>query len=399
MIKFEEALEKILENTFILSAKKIPIQESIGMILQEDIYSGIEMPPFDKVAMDGYAVNSLDTRNSPVSLKCVGLIQAGDVFTKRLERGECVKIMTGAPLPKGADSVIMIENARQSAGFVEVSKPVKRGENVCFRAEDIKREERVLEKGKRISPSEVGILATVGRRFVKIIPKPKVAILNTGGEIVPLGSKLARFKIYNTNGPMLEALLKYDGIKPSILGIAKDNVRHLSNAIRKGLRANILLISGGVSMGDYDLIPEVLKNAGVKQIFHKVNIKPGKPLFFGVKNKTVIFGIPGNPVSNFLSYLMFVRPAINKMMGYKDCKPLFKEGILKREFRTKAGRRHFVLVKVREERGYFYLLPVASHGSADTLSLSKADGFMMVDERAPIVQSGSKIKFITWKEI
>lgn len=399
MIKFEEALKKILENTLTLPARKISIQEAGGMILQEDISSGIEMPPFDKSAMDGYAVNSLDTKSYPVRLKCLGLIQAGDVFTKRLQRGECVKIMTGAPLPKGADSVIMIENTREDAGFVEVREPVKKGENVCFRAEDIKRGDKVLEKGKRISPSEVGILATVGRRFVKVIPKPKVAILNTGGEIVPLGGKLARFKIYNTNGSMLEALLKCDGIKPRVLGIARDSVKQLNRAIRKGLSDDILLISGGVSMGDYDLIPEVLKNAGVKQIFHKVNIKPGKPLFFGVKNKTVIFGIPGNPVSNFLSYLIFIRPAINKMMGYKYCKPPFKEGIVSARFHTRAGRRHFVLVKVLEERGSFYLSPVDSHGSADTLSLSKADGFMMVDEGAPIVQSGSKIKFITWKEI
>lgn len=399
MIKFEEALKRILENTLTLPARKIPIQEAVGMILQEDIRSGIEMPPFDKSAMDGYAVNSLDTKECPVRLKCLGLIQAGDVFTKRLKRGECVKIMTGAPLPKGADSVILVEDVSEDAGFVEVSKPVKKGENVCFRAEDIKRGDRVLEKGKKISPSEVGILATVGRCFVKVIPKPKAAILNTGGEIVPLGSKLARFKIYNTNGPMLKTLLKCDGIKPRVLGIAKDNVQQLSRAIRKGLTDDILLISGGVSMGDYDLIPEVLKNAGVKQIFHKVNIKPGKPLFFGVKNKTVIFGIPGNPVSNFLSYLIFVRPAIRKMMGYKGCKPPFKEGIVRKEFRTKAGRRHFVLVKAIEQEGHLYLLPVESHGSADTLSLSKADGFMMVDEGAPIVQSGSKIKFITWKEI
>lgn len=399
MIKFEEALKRILENTLTLPARKISVQEAVGMILQEDIRSGIEMPPFDKSAMDGYAVNSLDAKECPVRLKCLGLIQAGDVFTKRLKRGECVKIMTGAPLPKGADSVIMVEDAREDAGFVEVLKPVKKGENVCFCGEDIKRGDRVLEKGKKISPSEVGILATVGRCFVKVIPKPKVATLNTGGEIVPLGSKLARFKIYNTNGPMLEALLKHDGIEPRVLGIAKDNVQQLSRAIRKGLSDDILLISGGVSMGDYDLIPEVLKNAGVKQIFHKVNIKPGKPLFFGVKNKTVIFGIPGNPVSNFLSYLIFVRPAIRKMMGYKYCQPPFKEGIVRKEFQTKAGRRHFVLVKILKERGHLYLFPVESHGSADTLSLSKADGFMMVDERAPIVQSGSKIKFITWKEI
>lgn len=397
LIAYEQALKDILNNTLTLPAGKIPIQESVGMVLKEDIRSGIEMPPFDKSAMDGYAVNSLDIKKAPARLKCIGLIQAGDIFTKKMQREECVKIMTGAPLPKVADSVVMVENTREGAGFVEVLEAVKKGENVCFCGEDTKKGQKVLEKGKKISSSDVAILATVGKRFVRVSPKPKVAILSTGGEIVPLGVKLSKNKIYNSNAPMLEALLKSEGIKPEVLGISRDNVSQLSKAIRKGLRADILLISGGVSIGDYDLIPKVLKSIGVKKIFHKVNIKPGKPLFFGTKNKTVIFGIPGNPVSNFLSYLVFVRPAINKMMGCKYCKPPFKEGIVKTEFHTKAGRRHFVLVKVSEKTGRFFLSPVDSHGSADILSLSKADGFMMVDENAPVVKSGSKLRFITWK--
>ena len=400
MIEFEEALRIILKNTGTLLAEQVPVDESIGRILQEDIHSKIEMPPFDKSAVDGYAVNASDVRRVPARLRRLGLIQAGEAFGGRLARGECVKIMTGAPLPKGADSVVMVEDSRQQGQYVELSKSAKKGENVCFRGEDLKKGQMILKKGTKIFSSHIGILATVGMPLVKVTGSPRVAILNTGGEIIPLGKRLGRNKIYNSNGPMLSALLKADGIEPRFLGIAKDNVRDLKKEIGTGLSADILLISGGVSMGDYDLIPSVLGSMGVKKIFHKVKIKPGKPLFFGRSQKgALVFGIPGNPVSNFLSYLIFVRTAINKMMGCQSGKPGFEEGIAQTGFHSKAGRKHFVLVKVSRRGNRYYLTPVASHGSADVLALSKADGFMVAEPRTGIIKKGSKVKFITWKKI
>ena len=399
MITFEKALAAILSNTCSLPTNKIPVENSIGSVLQEDVYSKLEMPPFNKSAMDGYAINAGYIKKVPVRLKCIGLIQAGDNFRKKVNCGECVKIMTGAPIPDGTDSVVMVENTREVGKYVEMLKNVKKGKNVCFRGEDLKIGQKVLSKGIKISSSNISLLATIGRRFVRVIRTPRVAILNTGGEIVPSGKKLSKYKIYNANGPQLSALLTSDNIEPHSLGIAGDNTKELKGAIKKGLQNDILLISGGVSMGDYDLVPGILKSSGVRKIFHNVKIKPGKPLFFGKTGNTLVFGIPGNPVSNFLTYLIFIRPSIYRMMGYKCCEPEFNSGIIEREFPQKLGRKHFVLVKVTEKGLKYYLRPVNSHGSADILALSKADGFMVVEENRSIVKKHTKIKFITWKRI
>ncbi len=399
MINYEQALRRILKNTKTLASEYVLIEDSTGVVLRENIYSKIDMPPFTKSAMDGYAVIASNTRGAPVKLKCVGLIQAGQNFTKKLKRGECVKVMTGAAMSKNSDSVVMIENTREKSGCVEVLEEVKRGENVCAKGEDIRRNDMVLRRGRKISSSDIVVFATVGKHSVKAIKKPEVAILNTGGEIVPAGYKLAKFKIYNSNGPMLIALLKSDNIEPSFLGIAKDEFRELRRAIKKGLEKDIFLISGGVSMGDYDLVPAILASLGVKKIFHKVNVKPGKPFFFGIKNKTLVFGIPGNPVSNFLSYLIFIRPALYKMMGYSFCEPDFKEGLIDRDFHSKTERKHFVLVKIVKKDHVYFLAPVSGHGSADIIALSKADGFMVVDGKSPSIKKHAKLKFITWKTI
>jgi len=397
MIELEEALSLIINNTHILPVERVLVEDSIGRVLMEDVYSNIEMPRFNKSAMDGYAVKAKDIKRTPAKLRCIGSIQAGRGLKKRVMCGECVKIMTGAPLPKGADSVVMIEETQQYGENIEILKYVKRWQNVCFQGEDIKKGQRVLEKGKIISISDIGVLATIGRRYVKSIRRPDVAVLNTGGEIVSSGDRLSRRRIYNCNGPQLLSLLKSERINPRFLGIVKDEPSVLTKVIKKGLESDMFLISGGVSMGDYDLVPGILKDLGVKEIFHKVNIKPGKPLFFGKRKNTIIFGIPGNPVSNFLAYLIFIKPALYKMIGRQHCEPLFEEGILKKTFYRKEGRKHFVLVEISNSDSCYCLDPVKSHGSADTLALSRADGFMIVDGDRHLVDENSKMRFITWK--
>lgn len=397
MITYEQALKLILENSRELPARMIPAEEAAGRVIKEDVYSKIDMPPFDKSAMDGYAVNFLDVRTVPVKLKCAGVLQAGELFTKKIRRGECVKIMTGAPLPANTDSVVMVENTRASGGCVNLLAAVKKGENVCFRAEDIKQGEKVLAKGRTICVSDIAVLAACGRRFVKAVAMPQAAILNTGGEIVPLGNRRGKNKIYNSNGPLLSCLLKADNIEPRCLGIAKDRVSELKKKVIQGLNADVLLISGGVSMGDFDLVPAALESLGAKKIFHKVNIKPGKPLLFAVKDKTLIFGIPGNPVSNFLAYQIFIRPALAKMSGEKPRIAPFEKGILTAALAHNPGRKRFVLVKISKKNSGYYLTPVETHGSADILALSKADGFMIVDAHTPRVKAGAVMEFLTWK--
>jgi molybdopterin molybdotransferase len=399
MIDFQNALNLVLKNTQQLNTEEIPIEKSVGRILKEDIYCRIEMPPFDKSAMDGYAVIAKDIKRVPARLKCTGVIQAGDNRREKIDRGECMKIMTGAPMPENSDSVIMIEHTRQDGLYVEMERKIAKGENVCYQGEDLKIGQKVLGKNTEISSSNIALLATVGRRFVKVTGKPKVAVLNTGAEIMQAGRKLVKNKIYNSNGPMLLALLESDGIKADFLGIARDEPAELRKAIKKGLKADMLLISGGVSMGDYDLVPQILKSVGVKIIFHKVRIKPGKPLLFGKKGNKVIFGIPGNPVSNFSTYIMFIRPAVYKMMGYDSYAARFEQGIIEKEFHQKIGRKHFVLAKIVKRDNSYRLIPLKSYGSADVLALSRADGFMVMEPDTAIVKKNSRIGFVTWKKI
>ncbi|MFC1708639.1 gephyrin-like molybdotransferase Glp [Candidatus Omnitrophota bacterium] len=397
MIEFEQALKLVLGAAKGLGAEEANVDDSVGRVLMEDIYSKIEMPPFNKSAMDGYAVRSEDIKDIPAQLKNVGLIQAGQIFAGRIEKGECVKIMTGAALPKTADSVVMVEDTHQSADRVEIKKSLEKWRNVCFQGEDIKKGQKVLQKGRVISISDIALMATVGKSFVKVSKRPTVAVLNTGGEITPLGNKLRKGQIYNSNGPQLLSLLKSDSIRPCYLGIARDRRRELTRAMEKGLQNEVFLISGGVSMGDYDLVPGVLKSLGVKEIFHNVETKPGRPLFFGRRNKAIVFGIPGNPVANFLVYHIYIRPAIYKLMGRKPHAPQFEEGIVDKEFRHKPGRKHFVPVRLTDKANQYYVAPVGSHGSADILALSKADAFMVVDADVRVVKARSHIKFTRFK--
>ncbi len=398
MLNYGEALKIVLSNARRLASEKVSVEEAIGYLLTEDVYSKIDMPPFNKSAMDGYAVIAQDTQGAAAKLKCIGLIQAGENFKRKILHGECVKIMTGAPLPEGADSVVMIEDTMRSGEYVQIKGHTRKWQNVCFKGEDIQKAKLVLEKNRVISSSCIALLATVGKRLVKVIKNPEVTILNTGGEIVPAGRKLSQGRIYNSNGPQLAALLKLDGIASCYLGIAQDSPKQLMQAIRKGLKSDIFLISGGVSMGDYDLVPGVLKRAGVKEIFHKVNIKPGKPLFFGKKSKTLIFGIPGNPVSNFLTYQLFIRPAVYKMSGCSSYWPRFEKGILAGSFRQKTGRTHFVLAAAEKKDNNWYVNPVSCHGSADVLALSRANGFIVVSKNIGRLRAKSEVEILLWKE-
>ncbi|MDO8803586.1 MAG: molybdopterin molybdotransferase MoeA [Elusimicrobiota bacterium] len=393
MISFEEAIETVLKNAKPLPPARTRIEDAVGRVLLEDVRSGMEMPPFNKSAVDGYAVRAADLADSR-ELRSIGLIQAGDTFKGKLRPGECVKIMTGAPVPPGADAVVMVEYTSERNELVKFEEGIKKGVNIALRGEDIKKGQKILARGAVISISHIAALAAVGRSHVKTGALPKVSLLNTGGEIVPPGAKLGKNRIYNSNGPMLAAMLKTDGITAAPV-IVRDDARKMKAAIAGALRSDIVLISGGVSMGDYDLVPGVLKSLGVKCLFHKVRVRPGKPMFFGVKGRTLVFGIPGNPVANFMAYLAYIRPAIRKLAGRPDCAPEFLTGSCAGNFEPKTPRRALVLSKVRADTEYS-LAEVSNNGSADILALAAADGFTMVKEGGAIKKSG-KARFITWQ--
>jgi len=393
MISFEEAIKTVLDNARPLPPVMTRLEDSMGRVLLEDISSGIDMPPFDKSAVDGYALKSAEVK-AGLTLRNIGLIQAGDIFKGRLRPGECVKIMTGAPVPPGADAVVMVEETSDNVNSVKFLKAIRKGANIALRGEDIKKGQKIMARGSALSISHIAALAAVGRSHVKTGALPKVSLINTGGEIVPPGLKLGKNRIYNSNGPMLAAMLKADGITAAPV-IVRDDFKKMKAAIAKALKADIVLISGGVSMGDYDLVPAVLKTLGMNAIFHKVRVRPGKPMFFGRKGRTLVFGIPGNPVANFMAYLAYVRPVIRKMGGRADYTPEFRTGICAGTFEPKTPRRALVLSNVRAKTEYS-LKEVTNNGSADILALAQANGFTMVKEGGSIKKNG-KAEFISWR--
>ncbi len=422
MIKFEKALQEVLSRTRKLGMKSIPLKKAIGSVLAEDIRAKFDVPLFHKSAMDGYAVCAKDLKFAPIDLRCLGTVSAGGFYPGRVKKGECVKIMTGSPLPEGADSVVMVEFTKNSplssilpleeglpscgwergnrwgCNSVRILCRVSKGENVCLKGEEIEKGEIVLKKGTLIRAPEVAILAMLGRSRVKVYRKPTVSILCTGDELIEPGHRLLKFShIYNSNGPMLCSLLTSMNIENQYLGIAKDKARDLKKKIKEGLKVDLFILSGGVSMGEYDFVPEVLRNCGVKIVFHKVAMKPGKPILFGTKGKTLIFGVPGNPVATYLSFLLLIKPAIEKMIGRETSLKIVK-GILKTDFRQKPGKRkHFLPVHIKRKEKQNEIFPVKTyHGSADIASLLPANGFMVVDADISFLKKNSEVNVIRW---
>ncbi|MDB4349322.1 molybdopterin molybdotransferase MoeA [Omnitrophica bacterium] len=400
MLEFESALNKVLESAGIVGIEEVPLDKAMGSLLAEDIKAGFDMPPFNKSAMDGYAVCSSDLKRVSRELRCMGVVKPGRPFKKVIKDGECAKIMTGSPLPEGTDSVVMVEFTKMSKrpGWVKIMRTAKRWENVCFKGEDIKKGSVVLRRGDSIMGPEIAISAALGRRKLEVYRRPRLAVLNTGDEIVEPGKRLTKEKIYNSNGPMLLSLLSLMDIEAEYLGIARDKERRLEELILKGLKSDIFLLSGGVSMGEFDLVPKVLKRCGVKKVFHKVKIKPGKPVFFGTRGNRLVFGVPGNPVSTYLTFLILIKPAIEKMMGRMPYQNI-NEGVLQEGFRQRyTERKHFVPVKASGEKGRIRILPVKGyHGSADIASLSLANAFMVVESKVSFLKKGSRVKIILWR--
>jgi len=392
MITFEEAMSIVQKSARPLPPETVRVEEAVGRALAEDVRSALDMPPFDKSAVDGYAVRAAEVRPG-AELGNMGLVQAGEDFGGKVPAGACVKIMTGAPVPPGADAVVMVEDTSEKDGLVKFSSVIRRGANIARRAEDIKKGQLILKRGTVIRISQIAALAAAGRGSVKCGALPTVSLVNTGGEIIPPGRPLGRNQIYNSNGPMLAALLRTDGVHAAPV-IVRDDAPLLRAALAKALKADITLISGGVSMGDYDLVPGLLKELGVKKLFHKVRVRPGKPMFFGVKGRKLVFGIPGNPVANFMAYLAYIRPAIRKLAGRPDFAPLFLDGSCAGAFNPRTPRRALVLSGVGVKAA-FSLAEVSNNGSADILALAEAGGFTMVPEGGA-VKKGGKAKFLAW---
>lgn len=385
MLTYQEALEKVLEHARPLKPKLLPLRDCLGLTAAKDFVSSEPFPAFDNSAVDGYAVSmtGLNGEEPPLSFRLKGEIPAGKFSRKVLRAGEAVRIFTGAPVPKGTQAVVMQEDTEEKDrdGSLQVQREpslvvLKRprfGENIRFRGEDFQRGRILVRKNEVLNPAQLALLAAVGFEKIKVFPAPLVSLLVTGNELLRPGERLKPGKIRDSNSVLLEALVKKTGGIPHLFPAVRDDASEIRRWVRKGLQGDVFVISGGVSVGKYDLVRKVLKEEGVREIFWKVDIKPGKPLFFGRKGRTLVFGLPGNPVSVFVTFTEFVKPAILKMQGKSYEEVGWIQGQLTRSFQN--GRRfHFVRVRVRPKKKGFAVTVLEGQGSHQlgTLALSNA---------------------------
>lgn len=385
MIPIEEA-EKILNSiTSRPESEEIPLLDALGRVLAQDVVSRLNMPPFNKSAMDGFAICSGDRSEK---FKIVEVIAAGSVPRKKIEKGRCAKIMTGGMVPEGAGRVVKVEVTEEKDGYMYLIGEDK-NINICYLGEDIKAGDLVLESGHLVRPGEVGIIASMGLDRIKVYKKPMVGIITTGSEIREPGEELEKGQIYNSNSYSIGAQVLRVGALVMYAGIVGDEKERIRQKIGELLgECQMVLISGGVSMGDYDFVPQILKDLGVGLHFDKVAIQPGKPTVFGTRGSVLIFGMPGNPVSTFTVFEVFVKPVLYRLMGYRY-RPLLLKGVMKKDFRRKRGTRTaFVPVKYDNEG---FVEPVEYHGSAHLASLSQANALLRVPTNIKEIVKGSVV--------
>ncbi len=403
MIPVEQAFQLLDENVTPLPLTNVPLASSVGSVLASEILSDVNSPPHDKSMMDGFAVRSDDVNNGRTNLSIIETIIAGDWPQHPIESGQASRIMTGAPLPNNADAVVMVEQTETEATdtgqrvqlLIDSISPEK---NILRQGVNFKTGQTVLPQGHIVRATDIGLMAEVGAASISTREKPTVAVLPTGNELVSHQMKPLRGQIRNSNGPMLVALAQQFGLRVTDLGSSVDDPDQLANLIKAGLKHDILLLSGGVSAGTMDLVPGILKDLGVVEIFHKVAIKPGKPIWFGVNNsegrKRYVFGLPGNPVSSLVGFHLFVRRAIEKMLGSQIGQIPSEHGVLHTAHETRGNRPTFWPGKrVVDEQTIRKFEPLVWRGSSDLFALAEAEGLIRFEENTTAHPAGEKVEF------
>jgi molybdopterin molybdotransferase len=401
MLSVTEARTKVLERVRPLPAQLLALgPEVLDLVLAEDVAADLDMPPYDKSMMDGYAVQAGDVPEGRAALRVIEEVTAGQTPRLAVGAGQATRIMTGAPLPDGANAVVIVERTKVVDGdkvMIE-DQAAKPGQNILRRGREMRAGEVVLSRGARLRPQELGLLATVGRTHALVGPAPRVAVLSTGDEIVEAPAKPGPGQIRNGNGPMLVAQVARAGGIPTYLGIAGDRLDSLQPLIEKGLSADILALSGGVSAGKLDLVPGALAELGVEAVFHKVAMKPGKPVFFGTHRQAtgppgLVFGLPGNPVSALVCFELFVRPAIRGLKGL-DPGPTMVKATLTEDFSSRGDRQTYHPAVLSGKCSGWQVRPAPWFGSPDLRGVTAANAFAVFPAGDHVHHKGDEVEVL-----
>ncbi|MBI1857584.1 MAG: molybdopterin molybdotransferase MoeA [Candidatus Melainabacteria bacterium] len=404
MIPFNTALHKVLHYANPIGDEEKNLDQLLGFHLAEDLKTKFDSPLFDNSSVDGYCVKLLDFKGTlPIELSLIGETKAGDKSNKKLTEGKTIKILTGAQVPKGTDAIVMKEFTKEKNRQVFFYKRVKPFENIRFKGEEFKKKSKAINKGTKITPPVIGLIASLGYSRAKVFKKPKISIIVTGNELVLPGKKLSSGKIYDSNSYALTSCLKEMGIASYKIQRVKDNKTTIRKSISKAIKSSDVIITvGGISVGDYDFVKDVFISLGVKTIFTKIAMKPAKPNYFGVINyksqRKLIFGLPGNPVSSILSFHQIIKPALLKIMGGEEVTPFKVKTKLGKEVKKKKGRLEFVRGIVSQSNGKLEVMPTKGQGSHMLGGMINANCLINFPKEKSFLSKGTEVEvdFIDW---
>lgn len=404
-ISLEESIDLIKENVNELGYEYVKITECLGRTLGEDVFSKIDQPPFDRSPLDGYALRSEDTlgvsKDSPKILYVVDQVYAGYVSEVVAEKNQCIKITTGAPIPKGTDCIVKFEDTDEHDGRILIYKEYRKNQNVCFKGEDFKKGAKMLEKNTKLTPQEIGILASLGCQKIKVLKKLKVGIMSTGDELVDIGAVLEEGKIYNSNIYTIYSKLVSLGCEASIEGVARDDISDIMNKIKESIKGNdILITTGGASVGEKDLLMDSLVSIGGQILFWKIDIKPGTPVLCCKYGEKLIICLSGNPAASSVTFDLLLRPLLAYLNNRKDLNWKRKIAVFRDEFGKKSGMRRLLRGRYYIDDKILYVeLTQSSQSSGVLTSTLKCNCLIDIPRGKSGIEYGEEVEILTLKEI
>src|SRR6266851_5552733 len=402
MLTYEQARRTVIEQVEKAKGPRetaaITLWDALGFVLAEEVKTDREYPPFHRSTRDGYAVRSAEV-SAGATVRCVAEIKAGDSVTQPLAPGTCVQIMTGAAVPDGSDAVVMIEHTNRDGDSVRFERAAQPGQNIVPRGSEAKRGETILSSGMRLGYAELALAAQVGATQLRCASKPRVAILSTGDEVIAIDQQPGAFQIRNSNSVSIAAQVRVAGGEPVLLGNAADRIDDLREKISRGLRQDVLVLSGGVSMGKYDLVETVLKDLGAQFYFDAVAIRPGRPAVFGKCGDTFVFGLPGNPVSTMVTFELFVVPAVDLLSGATARDLPLVQAQLGAALNEKQGLTHFLPARVEWRDTAPEVKALPWQGSGDVATLTRANCFLVIAADRGQVNPGETVPILLRKDV